>query len=62
MTCVIGYVDKKTKDIFIGADSSAALGDEIFKRSDEKVFVSGPMIFGFAGSFRMGQILRYSFE
>ena len=62
MTCIIGYVDKKTKDIYIGADSSAVMGDEIFKRSDEKVFINGPMIFGFAGSFRMGQLLRYSFE
>ena len=62
MTCIIGYVNRKTKDTFIGADSSAVMGDEIFKRSDEKVFVNGPMIFGFAGSFRMGQILRYSFE
>ena len=62
MTCIVGYIDRKTNDIFMGADSSAIMGDEIFKRSDEKVFVNGPMIFGFAGSFRMGQILRYSFE
>jgi ATP-dependent protease HslVU (ClpYQ) peptidase subunit len=62
MTCIIGYIDRKSKDIYIGADSSAVLGDQIFKRSDEKVFINGPMIFGFAGSFRMGQILRYSFE
>jgi len=62
LTCVVGYFDKKTNDIFMGADSSAMLGDAIFKRSDEKVFINGPMIFGFAGSFRMGQILRYCFE
>lgn len=58
MTCVVGYVDKNSK-VYLGADSAGVAGLEIRIRKDPKVFTVGNYIFGFSGSFRMGQILRY---
>ena len=48
--------------VYIGADS-AGVDDTLalVVRADAKVFVNGPMVFGFCGSFRMGQLLRYAF-
>jgi hypothetical protein len=60
MTCVVGL--KHNGKVSIGADS---LGSNTLMqktvRLDEKVFKNGEMLFGFTNSFRMGQILRYSF-
>lgn len=60
MTCIVGL---KHKDkVYIGGDSLGA--NTAFQktvRADEKVFQKDDMIFGFTSSFRMGQILRYSF-
>lgn len=61
MTCVIGY---QTGDgIWIGADSagSTEYGAQSI-RADTKVFYHGPMTFGFCGSYRMGQLLRFNLE
>ncbi|CAB4196908.1 Ntn_hydrolase domain containing protein [uncultured Caudovirales phage] len=60
MTCVVGFEDKG--NIYIGADSAGVAGLELSIRADEKVFINGPFIVGFAGSFRMGQLLRYKFD
>lgn len=59
MTCIVGLVEKDT--VYIGGDS-AGIDDTygISVRADEKVFRRGDFVFGFAGSFRMGQLLRYS--
>lgn len=60
MTCIVGYKDKDGT-IHLGADSAAV--DEhhaLTVRLDEKVYVNGDFIIGFAGSFRMGQLLRYA--
>ena len=62
MTCIIGLEHEGS--IYIGGDSAgveeSSLG--ICTRSDEKVFANDAedMIFGFAGSFRIGQLLRYA--
>jgi len=59
MTCVVGY--KYNGDVWMGADSAGT--NDWFQqtiRADTKVFSSGPMLFGFTTSFRMGQLLRYS--
>lgn len=61
MTYIIGYRDQDGC-IYMGGDSAASGDDDIDIRKDSKVFKNGPMIFGFAGSFRMGQILRYSLK
>ena len=60
MTCVVGLEDKG--NIYIGADSAGSAGTNLSIRADEKVFMNGPFIIGFAGSFRMGQLLRYKFD
>lgn len=62
MTCIIGYADPKDKKVYIGGDSAGVSGSSIQIRADEKVFRNGPFIMGFTTSFRMGQLLRYTFE
>jgi 20S proteasome alpha/beta subunit len=60
MTCIVGV---KYKDmIYMGGDSAGVSGHNVRLRADEKIFSSGPMLFGFTTSFRMGQLLRYSLK
>lgn len=62
MTCVVGFVDDK-KRVWMGADSAGTNGYlQQSIRTDTKVFRNKDFIFGFAGSFRMGQILKYHFH
>jgi ATP-dependent protease HslVU (ClpYQ) peptidase subunit len=37
-------------------------GLRVTVRADEKVFIKGKMLIGFCGSFRMRDLIRYSFE
>jgi len=60
MTCIVGLVENGK--VYIGGDSAGVAGLDITTRKDEKVFQKENMIFGFTSSFRMGQILRYSFK
>jgi len=61
MTCVIGY--KTEEGIWMGADSAGTDGfGSQMPRADTKVFHNGPMTFGFCGSFRMGQLLRFNLK
>jgi len=62
MTCIVGLVENGV--IYMGADSLASdtKGTSVLGRADEKVFINGDFIIGFAGSFRVGQLLRYAFE
>lgn len=57
MTCIAGI--EHGGRVWIGGDSAGVAGWDLTVRSDAKVFTKGPMIFGFAGSFRVGQLLRY---
>jgi hypothetical protein len=57
MTCIVGAVDDK--GVYIGGDSAAVTGHSIYNRSDTKVFKKDDFIFGFTGSYRMGQLIRY---
>ena len=60
MTCIVGV--EHEGNVFIGGDSAGTNERlDLFVRADEKVFSKDNMIFGFSGSFRMGQLLRYSF-
>lgn len=61
MTCIIGYIDEE-KNIWMGGDSAGCTANNVWTRSDEKIFIVDNMIYGFTSSFRMGQILRYSFK
>lgn len=62
MTCIVGIVDKKTKRVVIGGDSASTSGENINTRKDPKVFKNGEFAIGCTGSFRMMQLLRFSFK
>lgn len=61
MTAVVGL--KHAGRVYIGADS-AGVDDtlSITVRADTKVFSVGPYVMGFAGSFRMGQLLHHTLK
>ena len=60
-TCIVGL--ESGGSVYIGGDSAGVNGWLMRSvRVDEKVFTKNQMIFGFTSSFRMGQILRYSFD
>ena len=59
MTCIVGI--KHNGKVYIGGDSQGSTYHSKVIRADQKVFVRDDMIFGFTSSYRMGQILRYSF-
>jgi ATP-dependent protease HslVU (ClpYQ) peptidase subunit len=59
VTCIAGVVEGDR--IFIGGDSAGVAGYALTVRADQKVFRNGDFLFGFCGSFRMGQLLRYAF-
>jgi ATP-dependent protease HslVU (ClpYQ) peptidase subunit len=61
MTCIVGFIDKKNKKAIIGADSAGVAGLDITIRKDKKVFQVGEFIIGCTSSFRMIQLLQFSF-
>lgn len=61
MTCIVGFIDKKNKSVVIGADSAGVSGLDVTVRKDEKVFKNGEFVIGCTSSFRMIQLLRFSF-
>jgi len=61
MTCIVGFIDKKNKKAIIGADSAGVSGLDITIRKDKKVFKVGEFIIGCTSSFRMIQLLQFSF-
>lgn len=60
MTAIAGFVHEGK--VWIGGDSAGSGGWDITVRADQKVFRNGEFLFGFTSSFRMGQLLRYSFD
>lgn len=62
MTCIVGFIDKENKKVYIGGDSAGSSGTNITIRKDKKVFKNGEFIFGCTSSFRMIQLLRFSFK
>lgn len=62
MTCIVGIIDKKTNKVIIGGDSAGVSGLDITIRSDPKVFKNKGFVFGCTSSFRMIQLLRFSFK
>lgn len=61
MTCIVGIVDKEKQRVLIGADSAESDGSNLVIRKDPKVFVVGSFVIGCTTSFRMIQLLRFSF-
>jgi ATP-dependent protease HslVU (ClpYQ) peptidase subunit len=62
MTCIVGL--KTPKGVFMGGDSAGispgTLEASIVKQP--KVFHRPPFVIGYAGSFRLGQVLEYDFQ
>lgn len=62
MTCIVGILDKKNNNVIIGGDSAGSAYNSIAIRKDSKVFKNGDFAFGCTSSFRMIQLLRFSFK
>lgn len=60
MTVVLAETEGRS--IIFAADSAGAKGDEIYTIGLPKVFALGPYLFGYTGSYRIGQILRHYVE
>jgi hypothetical protein len=59
MTCVVGLEHGGV--VYLGADSAAVSRERLRSRADPKAFRVGPYVMGYTTSFRMGDVLRYSF-
>ncbi len=59
MTCIAAVASGGK--VYVGADSAGVSGLDLEARADEKVFALGHFLIGFAGSYRLGQLLRYTF-
>lgn len=59
MTAICGFCTNKK--VYIGGDSAGSYDGDVHIREDQKVFINDEYLFGFTGSFRMGQVLRYCF-
>ena len=62
MTCIVGFVNKKSKKVYMGADSAGVAGLDVTIRKDLKIFKKGEFLIGCTTSFRMIQIIRFSFN
>jgi len=60
VTAIAGLVHEGR--VLLGGDSAAGGGWTISTRRDAKVFRTGRYVIGFTTSYRMGQVLRWSFE
>jgi ATP-dependent protease HslVU (ClpYQ) peptidase subunit len=59
MTCIVGVIEKET--VTIGGDSAGVRGLDVWVRKDPKVFKVGAFVIGCTTSFRMTQLIRFSF-
>jgi len=57
MTCIVGIEHEGV--VYMGGDSAAASGWDIYIETGPKVFVVGEFVIGYTSSFRMGQLLQY---
>lgn len=60
MTAIVAVAENGK--VYMGGDSAGSNSHMIQTRIDEKVFIKGKFIFGGCGSFRMLQILKWSFK
>lgn len=62
MTCIVGIVDQENNRVVMGADSAGVSGLDITIRKDPKIFKVGEFVIGCTSSFRMIQLIRFSFS
>lgn len=60
MTCIVGL--EQNGHVYLGGDSAAVEYQDIQVTTAPKIFRNGKFIIGFTTSFRMGQLLQYSFK
>jgi hypothetical protein len=62
VTAIVAIIENDT--IYMGGDSAGVDPSRLslITRKDPKVFKNGPFIMGFTSSYRMGQLLRYTFR
>lgn len=60
MTCIVGT--RSRKGVILGGDSLGSAGLDCEVRNDPKVGRVGDYVFGYCGSYRMGQVLLYDFD
>lgn len=60
MTCIVGIVKKEK--VFMAADSAGVGGYDVTIRLDPKIFKVDDFLIGCTTSFRMIQLLRFSFN
>jgi ATP-dependent protease HslVU (ClpYQ) peptidase subunit len=60
MTIVLAETEDQT--VTFAADSAGSWGDEIYTIDLPKAFTLGPYLFGYCGSYRIGQVLRHCLE
>ncbi len=60
MTCVVSYVDKKKRTMWMAADTLCSDGYIGYDRKEPKIFETGSYLIGFAGNPRYMQILKYA--
>jgi len=61
MTCIVGIVDQENNRVVMGADSAGADNYDVTIRKDLKIFKVGKFVIGCTSSFRMIQLIRFSF-
>lgn len=57
MSCVVGLIEGGS--VYMGADSAAVAGFDLYVRKDRKLFRRGEFLFGVSGSSRVQDRLRY---
>lgn len=62
MTCIVALSHNGT--VYMGGDGAAAdeNSSSVSSRKEPKVFVKGPYIIGYSGSFRFGKVVQHSFN
>lgn len=59
MTCIVGVIDEDNGEIIIGGDSAISSDDTVTLTADSKVWVHNKFVFGYSGSLRVGQSIKY---
>lgn len=59
MTCIVAL--EHDGNVWMGGDAAATRDHDVVCRANSKVFKNGEFLIGFSGSFRIGQLLQYSF-
>lgn len=60
MTCIVAIEDAGT--VYMGSDRAASNWSSIISLEGSKTVTNGPLLLGFCGSMRMGQLLQHALD